>query len=115
MRKGEKKPGQREQQSNRLKKSVKSEQGVKKKCNWVCREQGTDKGSREKNGRGEESDKEVERGETITSLECGQSQTGPRPKANHRACLVPVPSSGRLTNGWIHVETKRLCSSQMEL
>lgn len=69
----------------------------------------------EKDERGKERDQEEERGETITSLERGQSQSGPGPMVNHRGCLVPFPSSGRQTNGWIHVGTKRLCSPQMEL
>lgn len=64
---------------------------------------------------GKEGDREEEWRETITSLEHGQSLVGPSPAVNHRGCLVPFSSSGRQTNGWIHVGTKRLCSPQMEL
>lgn len=66
-------------------------------------------------GETDERGKEEERGETITSLERGQSQVGPGPTVNHRGRLVPFPSSGTHTSGWIHVGTKRLCSAQMEL
>lgn len=62
--------------------------------------------------------RQEERGDTITSLEHGQSQVGLGPKLNHRGrlqWLVPFPSSGRQTSGWIHVGIKRLCSPQMEL
>lgn len=69
----------------------------------------------DKDERRKERGRQEEQGETITSLECGQSQAGPGPMVNHRGCLVPFPSSGRQTNGWIHVGIKRLCSPQMEL
>lgn len=64
---------------------------------------------------GGERGQQEELGDTITSLEHGQSQTGLGPNLNHRGCLVSFPSSVRQTNDWIHVGIKRLCSPQMEL
>lgn len=68
----------------------------------------------EEDKRGEREADKRNRGDTITSLEHSQSQTGLGPNLNHRDCLVSIPFS-RQTNDWIHIGIKRLCSPQMEL
>lgn len=44
----------------------------------------------EEDERGRERSREEERGETITSLERGQTGAGPGPTVSHRGCLVPL-------------------------
>lgn len=113
--------GQREYSTENEWRRVERQKQCVETWNRGWRERGTDKKkSRERNRRERwERERKRPRGgagrETITSLERGQSRVGPGPTVNHRGCFVPFPSSGRHTNGWIHVGTKRLCSPQMEL
>lgn len=53
-------------------------------------------------------------GETITSLERGQSHVGPDPAMNHRGCLVPFPPLDGQMTGFM-LELKGFCSTQIEL